>query len=230
MKGMADCYRALQQMSLTERPTIDQFVAQMAESEKLYRNQRRTELYLKTSKLRYNAVLEDVICSEDRNLTKDTLLKIMDCGFIGRAENILIDGKTGCGKSYLACAIGRQACFMGYRVEYFSMNKFIERIALAKLEGTLLKVINRIERNDLVIFDDFGLQPLDNNSRLALLQVLEDCYQRKSVIVASQLPVAKWYDYIAEPTLADAILDRLLANASRIELKGDSLRRKNKKK
>lgn len=110
LKGMADCYRALQQMSLTERPTIDQFVAQMAESEKLYRNQRRTELYLKTSKLRYNAVLEDVICSEDRNLTKDTLLKIMDCGFIGRAENILIDGKTGCGKSYLACAIGRQAC------------------------------------------------------------------------------------------------------------------------
>ena len=230
LKGMADCYRALQQMSLTERPTIDQFVAQMAESEKLYRNQRRTELYLKTSKLRYNAVLEDVICSEDRNLTKDTLLKIMDCGFIGRAENILIDGKTGCGKSYLACAIGRQACFMGYRVEYFSMNKFIERIALAKLEGTLLKVINRIERNDLVIFDDFGLQPLDNNSRLALLQILEDCYQRKSVIVASQLPVAKWYDYIAEPTLADAILDRLLANASRIELKGNSLRRKNKKK
>lgn len=230
LKGMADCYRALQQMSLTERPAIDQFVAQMAESEKQYRNQRRTELYLKTSKLRYNAVLEDVICSEDRNLTKDTLLKIMDCGFINRAENILIDGKTGCGKSYLACAIGRQACFMGYRVEYFSMNKFIERIALAKLEGTLLKVVNRIERNDLVIFDDFGLQPLDNNSRLALLQILEDCYQRKSVIVASQLPVAKWYDYIAEPTLADAILDRLLANASRIELKGDSLRRKNKKK
>lgn len=230
MKGMADCYRALQQTSLTDRPTIDQFVAQMAESEKQHRNRRRTELYLKTSKLRYNAVLEDVICSEERNLTKDTLLKIMDCGFIGRAENILIDGKTGCGKSYLACAIGRQACFMGHRVEYFSMNKFIERIALAKLEGTLLKVINRIERNDLVIFDDFGLQPLDNNSRLALLQILEDCYQRKSVIVASQLPVAKWYDYIAEPTLADAILDRLLANASRIELKGDSLRRKNNKK
>ncbi len=230
MKGMADCYRALQQMPLTDRPTIDQFVAQMAESEKQHRNRRRTELYLKTSKLRYNAVLEDVICSEERNLTKDTLLKIMDCGFIGRAENILIDGKTGCGKSYLACAIGRQACFMGHRVEYFSMNKFIERIALAKLEGTLLKVINRIERNDLVIFDDFGLQPLDNNSRLALLQILEDCYQRKSVIVASQLPVAKWYDYIAEPTLADAILDRLLANASRIELKGDSLRRKNNKK
>ena len=174
-------------------------------------------------------MLEDVTCSAERNLTKETLLKIADCSFINRAENILIDGKTGCGKSFLACAIGRQACFMGHRVEYFSMNKFIERIALAKLDGTLLKVINHIERNELVIFDDFGLQPLDNNSRLALLQILEDCYQRKSVIVTSQLPVAKWYDYINEPTLADAIMDRLLANASRIELKGESMRRKTKK-
>lgn len=118
---------------------------------------------------------------------------------------------------------------MGYRVEYYSMNRFIEKISLAKLDGTLLKVINHIECNDLVIFDDFGLQPLDNNSRLALLQVLEDCYQRKSVIVTSLLPVAKWYDYIAEPTLADAIMDRLTANASRIELKGESMRHKNKK-
>ena len=229
LKGMADCYKALQQMPVTEWPTLDQFVARMAESENLYRNQKRTELYLKTSKLRYNAVLEDVTCSAERNLTKETLLKIADCSFINRAENILIDGKTGCGKSFLACAIGRQACFMGHRVEYFSMNRFIERIALAKLDGTLLKVINHIERNELVIFDDFGLQPLDNNSRLALLQILEDCYQRKSVIVTSQLPVAKWYDYINEPTLADAIMDRLLANASRIELKGESMRRKTKK-
>jgi DNA replication protein DnaC len=109
------------------------------------------------------------------------------------------------------------------------MNRFIEKISLAKLDGTLLKVINHIERNDLVIFDDFGLQPLDNNSRLALLQVLEDCYQRKSVIVTSQLPVGKWYEYIDEPTLADAIMDRLTANASRIELKGESMRHKIKK-
>lgn len=174
--------------------------------------------------------MEDVICSEERNLNKEMLLKLMDCTFIDRAENLLIDGKIGCGKSFLASAVGRQACFMGHRVEYFSMNKFIERIALAKLDGSLLKVINHIERNDLVIFDDFGLQPLDNNSRLALLQILEDCYQRKSVIVTSQLPVSKWYDYINEPTLADAIMDRLTANAVRIELKGDSMRRKNQKK
>ena len=230
LKGMAECYKALQAMPVNEWPALDMFVARLAEAEQQYRNRKRTEMYLKTSKLRYNAVLENVICSDERNLSKDTLLKLMDCSFIDRAENILVDGKTGCGKSYLACAIGRQACFLGHRVEYFSMNKFIERIALAKLDGSLLKVINHIEKNDLVIFDDFGLQPLDNNSRLALLQILEDCYQRKSVIVTSQLPVAKWYDYINEPTLADAIMDRLCANAHRIELKGNSLRRINQKK
>ena len=133
-------------------------------------------------------------------------------------------------RSYGICLMTSHICFVGCRVEFFSMNKFIERIALAKLDGGLLKVINHIERNDLVIFDDFGLQPLDNNSRLALLQILENCYQRKSVIVTSQLPVSKWYDYINEPTLADAIMDRLTANAVRIELKGDSMRRKNQKK
>ena len=226
LRGMSECYKGLQNIPVTQWPTLDTFVAHLAEAELQYRNHKRTEMYLKTSKLRYNAVMEDIICSEERNLTKTTLLKLMDCSFINRAENLLIEGKTGCGKSFLACAIGRQACYMGYRVEYFSMNKFIERIALAKLDGSLLKVINRIEKNDIVILDDFGLQPLDNNSRLALLQILEDCYQRKSVIITSQLPVAKWYDYINEPTLADAIMDRLTANALRIELKGDSMRRK----
>lgn len=230
LNGMAECYTALHSLPVNEWPTLDMFVAQLAESERLYREQKRTELYLKSSKLRYNATLESIVCSDERNLSRNTLLELMDCSFIKRAENVLIDGKTGCGKSYLACALGRQACYMGYRVEYFSMSKFIERIALAKLDGSMLKVINHITKRDLVIFDDFGLQPLDNNSRLALLQILEDCYQRKSVMVTSQLPISKWYDYINEPTIADAIMDRLVAGAHRIELKGDSMRRKNIKK
>ena len=109
------------------------------------------------------------------------------------------------------------------------MNKFIERIALSKIDGTFLKVITHLEKNELIILDDFGLQPLDVNSRLALLQILEERYDRKSVIIISQLPISKWYDYIAEPTLADAIMDRLINNATHIELKGESMRKRQKK-
>lgn len=227
LNGMAGAFKGAMELAPQNRPTAEQLVAKMALEEESYRSRKRTELFIKTSKLRYNAVMEEVICSEERNFSKEQLLELSDCSFIGRAQNLLINGLTGVGKSYLACAIGRQACFLGYRVEYFSMNKFIEQIAMAKVDGSLIKLINRIEKNSLLIFDDFGLQPMDNNSRLALLQVLEDCYGRKSVIVTSQLPVAKWYEYIKEPTIADAIMDRLTANSIRIELKGKSLRNRN---
>ena len=228
LRGMANYVRSLTEMSLQDRPTLEVAIARMAESELEDRNRRRTEMYLKTSKLRYDSVLENVECSTERNFTKDDLQSLADCGFIRRAENLLITGKTGCGTSYLACAIGRQACFLGLRVEYFSMNKFIERIALAKVDGSMLKVVNHIEKNDLVILDDFGLQPLTDNARLALLQILEDCYERKSVIITSQLPLDKWYDYIAEATLADAIMDRLINSSHHIGLEGPSLRKRRK--
>lgn len=226
LKGMAKAYKAFLTLPVQDRSSTEQLVAKMAEEESHHRSQKKTEMYLKTSKLRYNTALENVLCSQERNFTKDQLLALSDCAFINRAENLLIEGLTGTGKSYLACAIGRQACYMGYRVEYYNMNKFVEKIALSKIDGSMLKVIQHIEKNDLVILDDFGLQPLDNNSRLALLQILEGCYERKSVIVTSQLAVKKWYDYIGEPTLADAIMDRITSNANRIELKGPSLRPK----
>jgi len=229
LKGMADAYKAITLLPASERPDADMAVAKLAEAERLWRDNQKTQLFLKTSRLRYNACIEDIECSPERNLTKAQLAEISDCSFIRRAENILITGLTGCGKSYLACALGRQACYMGLRTEYLNMNKFIEKIALAKFDGSFLKVVTHLERNDLIILDDFGLQPLDMNSRLALLQILEERYDRKSMIIVSQLPVDKWYDYIAEPTLADAIMDRLVSNAVHVELKGESMRRKNRK-
>jgi len=229
LKGMADAYKAIISLPMQDRPGMELTIAKLVEAERIYRNNQKTMMYLKTSKLRYGACIEDIECSVTRNLTKDMMAQIGDCSFIRRAENILITGLTGCGKSYLACALGRQACQLGFRTEYLNMNKFIERIALSKIDGTFLKVITHLEKNELIILDDFGLQPLDVNSRLALLQILEERYDRKSVIIISQLPISKWYDYIAEPTLADAIMDRLINNATHIELKGESMRKRQKK-
>jgi DNA replication protein DnaC len=225
--GMMRAYQAILSLPMHEQPTLDVAIARLAEAELLHRKSRKTELYLKLSKLRYNAVLEQVHCSPSRNLTKETLLSLAECSFIDRSENILITGPTGCGKSFLACAIGRQACSLGYKSIYLGMNRFLEKVTQSKLDGTYIKFLSQIEKTQLLIIDDWGLYPLDINSRLALLQVLEDRYAKRSTIITSQLPVAAWYEYINEPTLADAIMDRLSGNAQRLELKGESLRKKN---
>jgi DNA replication protein DnaC len=227
LNGMLRAYQAILSLPLHEQPSLDMAIARLTEAELLHRKSRRTELYLKLSKLRYDAILEQVHCSTARNLSKDTLLTLAECSFIDRAENILITGATGCGKSFLACAIGRQACSLGYKSIYLGMNRFLEKVSQSKLDGTYAKFLSQIEKSQLLIIDDWGLYPLDMNSRLALLQVLEDRYAKRSTIITSQLPVVNWYDYINEPTLADAIMDRLSGNAHRIELKGESLRKKN---
>ena len=225
--GMMRAYQAILSLPMHEQPTLDVAIARLAEAELLHRKSRKTELYLKLSKLRYNAVLEQVHCSPSRNLTKETLISLAECSFIDRSENIMITGPTGCGKSFLACAIGRQACSLGYKSIYLGMNRFLEKVTQSKLDGTYIKFLSQIEKTQLLIIDDWGLYPLDINSRLALLQVLEDRYAKRSTIITSQLPVAAWYEYINEPTLADAIMDRLSGNAQRLELKGESLRKKN---
>jgi DNA replication protein DnaC len=225
LNGMAMTYEGMLSLPTKEHPSANELIARLTESELQYRANQKTQMYLRLSKLRYDAVLEQVECSPDRNLSKDQLFLLSDCSFIQRAQNILITGATGSGKSYLACAIGRQACLMGYKVMYFGMNRFLEKVTQAKLDGVLLKLLNLLEKTHLVIFDDFGLANFDNNIKLTLLQLLEDRHDRKSTIITSQLPVEKWFDYIDEPTLADAIMDRLSANAHRIDLKGESLRK-----
>ena len=227
LQGMVKAYEAALSVPVHEQVSPDLLIARLAEAELQHRVNQKTQLYLKQSKLRYNAILEQVYCNPSRNITSDQLLKLADCRFIEQAENILITGATGCGKSYLACALGRQACALGYKVLYFGMNRFLEKVSQSKLDGTFIKLLNQIEKTHLLIFDDFGITPFDNISRLALLQILEDRYGKKATMITSQLPVIKWYEFIGEPTLADAIMDRLSGNAHRIELKGDSLRKKN---
>jgi DNA replication protein DnaC len=224
--GMAEVYKAFLIMPNHDGTSVHEFMARITEAEVQNRLGRRTQMYLKISGIRYDAILESVQFSAARNITRDQVLSLADCSFITRAENILITGATGCGKSYLACAIGRQACMLGYKTLYLGMNRFIERLLLAKVDGTYIKLLNQYEKIPLIILDDFGLAPLEHQVKLALLQLLEDRYGRRSTIITSQLPIAKWYNYLNEPTIADAIMDRLSACAHKIELKGDSLRKK----
>ncbi len=224
--GMAQAYGTTITLPSHQLPTAHELMALLAEAEQLSRTQLRTQMYLKLSGLRYDAVIEQIKCSPERNLARDQILALADCTFIQRAENILITGSTGCGKSYLACAFGRQAITLGYKSLYLGMNRFTEKLSLSKLEGSYIKLLNQIEKMPLIIIDDFGLIPLENQARTALLQVLEDRYGKRSTIITSQLPVNKWHQYINEPTLADAIMDRLSGSAHRFELKGESLRKK----
>jgi len=226
LHGMAQAYGTTLTLPSHELPTAHELMALMVDAEQNSRTHQRTQLYLKLSNLRYDAVLENLQCSPTRNLARNQILALADCAFIQRAENILISGPTGCGKSYLACAFGRQACTLGYKALYLGMNRFTEKLALSKLEGSYIKLLNQIEKVPLVILDDFGLTPLENQVRVALLQVLEDRYGKRSTIITSQLPVNKWHQYINEPTLADAIMDRLSGSAHRFELRGESLRKK----
>ena len=224
LHAMATLYENTALLPIHQQPPTHELVAQLAQTELLDRNERKTKMLLKFSRLRYEALLENIEYNKDRNLTKDSILQLLDCSWIKRAENILITGATGCGKSYLACALGQQACQLGMKVLYLNLNRFLEKVALARIDGTFNSMLNGLEKMHLIILDDFGLAPLTQDVKLALLQILEDRYGRKSIIIASQIPVDQWYEYIDEPTIADAILDRIVPKAHRFDLKGTSLR------
>lgn len=226
LQGMYHAYSSQLELPMDQQLEGHDLVAQLVQSEQLSRAQVKTDYYLRLAKLRLPVTVEQIECSPSRNLTKQQLATLIEGRYIQQGENLLITGATGCGKSYLACALGHQSCLQGYKTTYLGMNRLIEKITLSKLDGTYIKLLNHLERQSLIILDDFGLQNLGQDVRLTLLQLLEDRYEKRSIIITSQLPVAKWYDYINDPTLADAILDRLTANAHRIELKGESLRRK----
>jgi DNA replication protein DnaC len=226
LQGMQQAYKSQLELPMDQQLEGHDLLAHLVQSEQLARSNEKTAYYLKLAKLRLPAAVEQIECSPNRNLTKQQLATMAEGRYLQQGENILITGATGCGKSYLACALGHQACLQGYKTTYLNMNRLIEKVTLSKLDGSYIKLLNHLERQTLIILDDFGLQNLGQEVRLTLLQLLEDRYGKKSIIVTSQLPIAKWYEYINDPTLADAILDRLTANAHRIELKGESLRRK----
>lgn len=224
--GMHGAFKTAIETGKTDHYTIDQFTSMMIDAEFDDRNNRKIERAIKYARFHYKASIENVIYETARNIDQTKLLRLAQCGFIDNSENILITGSTGAGKSYIATALGYQACIEGYRVLYLNTTKLFSKLKMAKADGSYLKELAKIQRHKLIILDDFGLQPLDNQNRIALLEIIEDRHNNGSIIVTSQIPVNGWYEVIGEKTIADAILDRLVHQSHRIELMGESMRRK----
>lgn len=226
LHGMAEAVKGLLLTPLGNRVSLEMAVSQLIEAENSSRDEKRTQRILKAAKLKIKAIPETIKCSADRNLVKSDVDQLLTCNYIRMGQNVLVTGLTGCGKTYVACALGYQACLVGMKVLYLNMNHFIEDVKKEIAQGTVNQMMARMLKIDLLIIDDFGLQTMDNDTRLAMLTLLDDRYGKKSVIIASQLPLGKWYEYIKEPTLADAILDRLFSGAHHLDLKGESMRKR----
>jgi DNA replication protein DnaC len=226
LMGMYRTFKTNLESEQEQTYTSDEIIAYLVDAEWDDRQNRNIEHKIKNARFRYKAALEDLHYHTDRNIDKNQVMRFADCDFINKAETILITGSTGCGKSYIASALGYQACSMGYRVVYHNVPKLFSKLKMSKADGSYLNEIAKIERQHLLILDDFGIQPFDLQSRMALMEIIEDRHGKGALIITSQIPLNKWYDIIGEQTIADAILDRIIHNAHRLELKGESLRKR----
>lgn len=204
----------------------DDLVGQLVSAEFDDRYNRKIARLRSNARLRYKVAIEDITFEPGRNLDRDGLLRLAEGSYLTNNENILITGSTGVGKSYMACALGNQACQMEYRVIYFKTSRLLAQLKLCKADGSYIKMLRKLERQTLLILDDFGLQPIDPVNSYILMELVEDRYRSGSMIITSQVPVDKWYDLIQEKTLADAIMDRIIHKSHRIELEGESMQKK----
>ena len=225
LNGMLKALSEQQQMSDLGSLGFEERLGLLIDREMTDRDNRRLETRLKKAKLRHCCCMEDLDFKAARGLDKALILSLAACTWIARGINVLICGPTGIGKSYLACALGHKACLEGYSTLYLRLPRLFEELRLAKADGRYGKLMLSYAKTDLLILDDWGLTPMTDPQRRDLLELLEDRYDKRSTIVTSQLPVQAWHEAIGDPTLADAILDRLVHNAYKLELKGDSMRK-----
>ena len=227
--GMHDAFKTSLENNLKEQMTQDQLIFHLVSSEWDNRKNRAVERAVRAAAFRYNASLEDIDYTFERGLDRNQVERLAALEFIRDHKDLFITGPTGTGKSYLATALGNKACQDGFRVFYASTNKLISLLKIAKAKGNILNELKRIERADLLILDDFGMQAFDSQGRGIMMEIIEDRHGKHSTMITSQVPVKGWHDVIGERTVADAILDRIVHHALRVELYGESIRkRKNK--
>jgi len=224
--GMARAFEETLHTSLEEKFTSDELIAHLAETEWDDRHNRKLQRLIKAAKFRTRATFQQIDFHLNRNLDKNMMLRLSNCNWIKEKKNILLTGSTGVGKSFIAEALGHQACVHGFKTADFITQKLFAELKRAKGDGTYFDKIKRIGKQDVLILDDFGLQhPFDAHARQFLLEIMDDRYGLKSTIIASQFPVSKWHEIIGDPTIADAFCDRLIHSACKIDLKGESVRK-----
>ena len=226
--GMAQIHYSNLENNLYQDYTLDQYTALLVDQEWEYRQNRKIDNLLKRASFRANADIKNIDFTANRGLDKNTFDRLGKLDFLDKKENLIIVGPTGTGKSYLAQALGRQACFRLHKTKYFTTSKIIDQINLEKLQGTYHRFIKNIQNTKLLIIDDFGLTPFDQNTRRAFMDIVDYKYDQSSLIITSQIPVDNWHQLIGEATIADAILDRLVHSSHRINLNGESMRKNRK--
>jgi DNA replication protein DnaC len=225
LTGMADALEQQLAQPNTHDLAFEERLGLLVEREILHRDNRRLARLLKTAKLRLNACVEDIDYAHPRGLQRAPMATLASCHWIHAHHNLCLTGPTGCGKTWIACALGNQACRQGLSVRYLRLPRFLEQLRIAHGDGSYARLMGQLAKTDLVILDDWGIQKITAPQRSDLMEVIEDRHGRRSTLIASQLPIEHWHEYIGEATLADAILDRLLHNAHRLPLTGDSMRK-----
>lgn len=226
MPGLAECLRAMDETRQLDKLSVREALPILIQAEVSNREGNRIKTLIKQANFRISATIEELDIDAVRGVPSDTILQLSTSEYIKNGATIIISGAAGTGKTYLNNAIGNKACRLGFKVGYYTMNKLMDMIRIVRIEGKDHRFMTKLEKLDLIIIDDFGMKTLDNQQQNDFQQILDDRYDRKAIVISSQLPISEWHSLFKNELIADACLDRMVHKSIRFQLKGDSLRKK----